>query len=406
MRALAIGAAVVLAACGSGAPVVLPSPSRTAAPAATAAIVPAATATPTLSPTPRPVPKPPIVTDTVVQTGLVVPWDIAFAPDGRMFVTERPGNVLIFESAAPGARRVGHFSIPSMRAVEESGLMGIALDPDFARNGFLYVCASRQDEGEWRNQVLRLKASGNDLALDGFVVRRGMLAGQVHDGCAVRIGPGGKLWVTMGESGRAPLAQDVTSLNGKVLRLELDGSVPRDNPVLPGRSGPSAIWSYGHRNPQGLAIQPGTGAMYEVEHGEDTHDEINVLVPGGNYGWPIAEGPDPQHRFVDPRWSSGNVTIAPSGATFVVGAQWGTWTGSLFTSQLKQSDLRRFIADAEGTGTGVKPAEILLSRKYGRLRAAVFGPDGALYLSTSNRDGRGAVTGSDDRIIRIEARQP
>lgn len=377
----ALAVAVALSACTSGPPSAVASTTP-----------PGATASP--RPSPTPVPLQPIISDAPVQTGLRVPWDLAFAPDGRMFVTERPGNVLIFQSGAPGAPRIGTYSLPDVRAIGESGLMGIALDPGFASNGLLYVCASRMDEGEWRNQVIRLKASGNEIALDGYVIRAGMRAAVAHDGCTLRFGPDRKLWVSMGESTVRTLAQDTGSLNGKILRVNTDGSTPSDNPTLPGRGGPSAIWSWGHRNPQGIAFQPGTGTVFVVEHGADTHDEINVIEAGANYGWPLAEGPDPQRRFKDPVWSSGSVTIASSGGTFVTGTAWGTWSGSLFTAQLKEMDLRRFVVD----GTKVTPAEILLDGKYGRLRSPVLGPDGALYVTTSN--------GSGDRIVRIEARQP
>ncbi|MEK7861014.1 MAG: PQQ-dependent sugar dehydrogenase, partial [Chloroflexota bacterium] len=340
------------------------------------------------------VPKDPILADTPVQSGLRIPWDLAFAPDGRMFVTERAGNVLIFESGATNAPRIGHFSVPAIRQLGESGLMGIALDPDFARNGLLYVCASRTDEGEFRNQVLRLRATGNEIALEGYVIRTGMRAAAAHDGCTVRVGPDRKLWVSMGDSTSRQLAQDPRSLNGKILRVNTDGSVPTDNPTLPGASAPSLVYSWGHRNVQGIAFQPGTGIPFASEHGQDTHDEINILEPGANYGWPLAEGPDPQRRFRDPAWTSGNVTIATSGATFVSGQNWGTWSGSLFVAQLKESDLRRFTVQ----GTAVAQADLLLDRKYGRLRSPVLGPDGALYITTSN--------GSGDRIIRLTAIQP
>lgn len=347
-----------------------------------------------LSATATPVPKDPVLADAPVQTGLRAPWDLAFAPDGRMFVTERPGAVLVFESGAPNARRLSTYTVENVRAQGESGLMGIALDPDFASNGSVYVCASRMDEGEWRNQVLRLKANGNDLAFDRYVIRAGMRAAAIHDGCGLRFGPDRKLWITMGESGTRPLAQNVASFNGKILRVETDGSVPSDNPVLPGASGRTAVWSFGHRNPQGLAFQPGTGVPFEIEHGADTHDEINVLQAGANYGWPTAEGPDPQRRFVDPKWSSGNVTLATAGGTFVTGANWGTWSGSLFVATLKETDLRRFVVD----GTTVTAADVLLNGRYGRLRTPVLGPDGALYITTSN--------GSGDRIVRVTATQP
>ena len=345
--------------------------------------------------TPTAAPKPPVLSDAPVQTGLRAPWDLAFAPDGRMFVTERVGNILVFESGAPNARRLSTYALPDVRAQGESGLMGIALDPDFARNGLLYVCASRTEQGAWLNQVIRLRANGNEVAFDRTLVPSGMRAAAIHDGCTLRVGPDGKLWASMGDGSQRGLAQDLSSLNGKILRMNTDGSVPADNPVLPGRSAPSLIWSYGHRNPQGLAFQPGTGAIFEIEHGQDTHDEINVLEKGANYGWPTAEGPDPQRRFKDPAWTSGTAgTIAHAGGTFVTGQMWGTWSGSLFTAQLKEADLRRYVIE----GATVTAAEVLLNNKYGRLRTPVLAPDGSLYVTTS--------LGSGDRIIRIVATQP
>jgi glucose/arabinose dehydrogenase len=323
-----------------------------------------------------------------------VPWDLAFAPDGRMFVTERPGNILIFESATPNARRLASIPVENVRAQGESGLMGIALDAGFASNGLLYVCASRSDEGEWRNQVLRFRANGNQISFDGFVIRAGMRANVIHDGCTVRFGPDGKLWITMGEAAMPRLAQDPASLNGKALRVNPDGSIPSDNPVLPGASGPTAVYSWGHRNAQGLAFQPETRRPFVIEHGSIEEDEINVLEAGANYGWPAVEGPGGDPRFRDPVWSSGPSTIAQSGGTFVAGQNWGSWSGSLFSATLKEADLRRFVVE----GTRVTAAEVLLDGKYGRLRTPVLGPDGALYVTTSN--------GSGDRIIRLAATQP
>ncbi|MGH2799944.1 MAG: PQQ-dependent sugar dehydrogenase, partial [Thermoleophilaceae bacterium] len=375
--------ALLAAACAPG-PVSTPT-----SPAAS--FGPDATGSPAASAAPTPVPKVPTLADIPVQTGLALPWDLAFAPDGRLFVTERPGNVLIFASGAPNAPRLGHMSIPNMRAVGESGLMGIALDPDFAANGLVYLCASRVDEGEWRNQVLRYREAANDLAFDGYVIRSGMRAATIHNGCTLRFGPDRKLWVSMGENGSGRLAQDPNSLHGKFLRVNGDGSIPDDNPILPGARDRSAAYSFGHRNPQGLAFQPGTGQPFGVEHGADVHDEINLLRAGANYGWPTIEGPG--GGFTDPLWSSGRLTLATSGATFVTGQSWGTWAGSLFVATLKESDLRRFAVN----GTEVVPAEVLLDRKYGRLRTPVQGPDGALYVTTSN--------GTGDRIVRITASQ-
>jgi glucose/arabinose dehydrogenase len=335
----------------------------------------------------------PTLVDTVIQSGLSVPWDLAFAPDGRMFVTERMGNIVMFENAKPNAARIAALRVPDIRSMGEAGLMGIAVDPNFASNGFLYVCASRMDTGEWRNQILRYKVGTDSISFESYLIRTGLLAAPIHDGCRIRFGPDGKLWVTMGENGNGPLAQDPNSLNGKILRVNGDGTVPADNPILPAAVARTYVYTMGHRNPQGLAFQPGTGVTFEIEHGATTNDEINILAAGKNYGWPDQEGTGGTAKgFTDPIWTSGPTTYKTSGATFVTGDQWGAWSGSLFIATLKEQDLRRFAV----TGTSVVPKEVLFDQKYGRLRSVVQGPDGALYVTTSN--------GSGDRIVRIAPR--
>ncbi len=336
----------------------------------------------------------PLLTVTTLQTGLRLPWDVAPLPDGRMLVSERVGNLLVYQSTAPGAAQLANNPVVGTRENGEGGLMGIAVDPDFAANSFIYVCASRDDEGQYRNQVLRYKLVGNLIAFDAFVIRRGMAAAGNHNGCRLRFGPDRKLWITMGDAGNLRNGQDPNALNGKVLRVNTDGTIPSDNPVIPGSAGRSAIYTWGNRNPQGLAFEPGTGTPYEVEHGDDTHDEINILAAGANYGYPLYRGPVGRPGFVDPAWSSGNVTLATSGADFVIGPQWGAWSGSLFVAQLKEMDLRRFELFA---GT-VRQTNVLFDNVYGRLRSVVFGADGALYLTTSN--------GAADRVLRITATQP
>lgn len=336
----------------------------------------------------------PQLTVTILQSGLRIPWDVAPLPDGRMLVSERAGNLIVYQSTAPAAPRLASNIVVGTRENGEGGLMSIAVDPSFATNSFIYLCASRDDEGEYRNQVLRYKLVGNAIAFDGFVIRRGMAAAANHNGCRLRFGPDRKLWVTMGDAGDQRNPQDPNSLNGKVLRVNTDGTIPADNPVIAGSAGRSAIYTWGNRNPQGLAFEPGTGTPYEVEHGDDTHDEINILVAGGNYGYPLFRGPVGRPGYIDPAWSSGNVTIATSGGDFVFGPQWGAWSGSLFVAQLKEMDLRRFELFA---GT-VRQTNILLDNTYGRMRSVVFGTDGALYLTTSN--------GSGDTILRITATQP
>lgn len=331
----------------------------------------------------------PTLVATTIRSGLDHPWDVAFAPDGRMFVTERVGNLLVFASAEPNAPQLSNTAVPGIHASGEAGAMGLTLDPAFASNGYLYVCASVDDNGQWLNQVLRFRMSGNTPALDVRVIRTGMLAASNHDGCRIRFGPDGKLWVTMGDHGTPSLAQDPDSLNGKVLRVNSDGSIPADNAVMPGASGRTAVYTMGNRNPQGLTFEPGTGRPFEVEHGDDTHDEINILRAGANYGYPTCRGLCSDPRFTSPAWSSGNVTLATSGGDFLTGAPWGTWSGSLVVAMLKESDVRRFVV----SGDTATQQDILFDGTYGRIRTPRLGPDGSLYLTTDN--------GRTERIIRV-----
>jgi glucose/arabinose dehydrogenase len=395
-RLLAV--ALVLAACSSPPPAGLPTIPANGTPSGPATTVARASASPTAAPTfvPR-------LNDEVAQANLVTPWDIAFAPDGRLLVTERRGTVQVFQSGAPGAAKVTTLTVDNVQESGEAGLMGIAVDPAFATNGFVYVCATRLDPPSTTplNQVLRYKLAATAWSLDGFVIRTGMRSGGIHDGCRIRFDGAGHLWVTMGETGNAPLAQDPSSLNGKVLRVDPDGTIPADNPIIPGAAGRTAVYTWGNRNPQGIAF---TGTdVYEVEHGENDDDEINFIEAGVNYGWPVAhESGGAARGMRDPIWSSGSVTFATSGAAFVTGPMWGGWSGSLFVCALKDTSLRRFTV----TPTVATQRDLLLKGRYGRLRAATQGPDGALYLTTSNRDGRGSPIAADDRIVRVVPTRP
>ncbi len=332
----------------------------------------------------------PAITETVIQSGLIVPWEVAVAPDGRMFVTERPGTISVFESTAPMAKRIASTQVSGVRAMGEAGLLGLALDPDFARSHFLYVCASRLDQGEWRNEILRYRASATAIAVDTTILRAGIVASGLHDGCRMRFGPDGKLWIVTGDGGVPARAQDTASMNGKVLRINADGSVPNDNPTLKGQSAPSVVYALGLRNPGGLAFDPRTGTCFVVDAGDQMQDELNQVSAGANFGWPAALGPNGSSRgFVDPVWSSGASTLAVASAAFISGADWGAWSNSLVVATLKEQDLRRFSID----GAIATEREILLDRKYGRLRAVSAAPDGSLLVTTSS--------GSGDRIIKI-----
>ena len=340
-----------------------------------------------------------------VQSGLVVPWDLAFAPDGQMFVTERPGRVRVYANGRPGAALLATTVLGGVRAEGEAGVMGIATDHLFRQNRLVYVCVSRSVNGAWLNQVIRYKV-GTDwkLDFDRWIIRHGMRANTIHNGCAVQEGPDHMIWVSMGDAADPARAQDPDLLNGKILRVGRDGSIPADNPVWPGSSGPTLVYSIGHRNPQGIAFQPGTGRVYAVEHGPEKDDEINWIRAGRNYGWPCVTGsnnlyqpgtigcPGGTGEFTRPVWSSEGPTLATSNGVFLRNqSKWGEWTGDLMVSTLKQQDLRRFSIGPDGRPATLRATAF--DNWWGRLRATVIGPGYQLYLTTSN--------GVNDRVIRV-----
>jgi glucose/arabinose dehydrogenase len=337
----------------------------------------------------------------VVASDLATIWAIDFAPDGRIFLTERGGRV---RTVRDGRLDPEPWMTLDVVEMAESGLLGLALDPDFARNGYVYVAYTYATaDGGMQNRLVRLR---EDPATGRGAFDTGLLddvrGGRVHDGGRVKFGPDGKLYWTMGDAGSQDLAQSLDAWNGKILRVNSDGSIPEDNP-FPG----SPIYSYGHRNPQGLAWQPGTGRLYATEHGpsgqQSCCDEVNYIQPGMNYGWPRVFGERTATGTVPPIVQSGpnwDTTWAPGGATFATG---GPWAGSLLFVGLRGESLYRVTLDPSDPHavSGVEP---LFRGQYGRLRDAVEGPDGALYLAISNRDGRGSPRSGDDRLLRITAR--
>ena len=319
-----------------------------------------------------------------IASGLEVPWALAFAPDGRLFVTERVGRVRVVRDGRLDPEPVATLSVA---AQGEAGLMGLALDPRFADTGHLYVCYTSQGPGGLVNRIARLTLRGA-RAGDERVLLDGMRGAAIHDGCRLKFGPDGKLYASMGDAAEPRLAQARESLNGKILRLEPDGSVPGDNP-FPG----SPVWSLGHRNPQGLAWDD-KGRMLAAEHGPTAHDEVNGVVAGKNYGWPEVAGADAaaseRQGFVDPIVESERDTWAPSGIAWL--------RDSLWVAALRGERLIQITLDADLRLVNVRS---ILRRTHGRLRDVVVGPGGALYVTTSNRDGRGMVREGDDKILRV-----
>lgn len=331
--------------------------------------------------------------ETVAQ-GLRVPWDIAFAPDGRMFVTERWGRIRVVRD---GALLDAPFAELDVWAHSEAGLMGIALDPDFADNDHVYVCYTYIDEQRGpTNRIARIIDNGG-TASNPTVIFDGIPGARNHNGCRIRFGPDKMLYVTMGDAQNPDSAQDPASPSGKVLRLNADGSVPDDNPIAG-----NPLYTLGHRNPQGIDWHPETGEAFITEHGPSDNDEINVLVAGANYGWPEVRGESDVAAFAEPL-TTYTPTLALAGATFYTGGPLPLhWTNSFFFTTLKEQHIRRLaLATGPDGAWTVVGDEKLLEDAYGRLRAIVQGPDGYLYVTTSNRDGRGSPGRFDDKVLRI-----
>ena len=336
---------------------------------------------------------PGLVVETTFLTGLDRPWDVGFLPDGTMFVTERAGRLKV---RMPDGTVNLVAAPPDLQLGGEGGMLGLAVDPLFATNRFVYTCFSSNLGGP-DNRVARWTVNPT---FDGFTARTDIVVGLTyanggrHSGCRPRFGPDGALWIGTGDGAVGTNPQSLTSLGGKVLRVDRDGMAAAGNPNL-GVGTDARIYNYGHRNMQGLAFRPGSDAAYGVEHGTGRDDEVNLLVAGGNYGWDPVPGYDESQPMTDivkfpaakaAVWSSGNPTIAPSGATFLTGTQWMGWNGALAVAVLKNTELRVMFLDSPGTTmtSTVVPAQLDLGV---RLRSAVQGPDGNLYLTTDSSTG-------------------
>lgn len=318
----------------------------------------------------------------LVAQELSVPWEVLFLPDGSMLVTERTGTLVHFS----GDMRT-QIAVPDVSARGEGGLLGAALHPDFENNRWLYLYATHQASGGTKNRVVRYVFDDGALREETSIIEN-IPGASYHDGGRIAFGPDGMLYVTTGDAGIEASAQDRNSLAGKILRVHADGSVPEDNPFG------TVVYSYGHRNPQGLAWDE-DGTLWSTEHGrsgvQSGYDELNRIVAGGNYGWPIIEGDETQEGMIAPVIHSGaDDTWAPASLAYADGVlYWGGLRGnSLYEARRDGEAVRELVAHFRGT--------------YGRLRAATIGPDGRLYITTSNTDGRGSAKAGDDKIISID----
>jgi len=319
----------------------------------------------------------------VVADNLQIPWEIAFLPNGDLLVTERPGTL----------KRIGKESrvyvIEGVRHIGEGGLLGMALHPQFSENRWIYLYLTTSIGDGLKNRVERYRFEEDRLSEKTIIIDN-IPGAAYHDGGRIAFGPDGYLYITTGDAGSSNLAQDINSLAGKILRLKDDGSIPPDNPFG------NAVWSYGHRNSQGLAWD-NRGRFWATEHGRSGIrsglDELNLIEKGKNYGWPVIQGDERKAGMETPIIQSGpDETWAPAGIVY--------WNGSLFFGGLRgQSLYEAKIFDDD---------KILLKahfrQEFGRIRAVVIGPDGYFYIATSNTDGRGDPKPNDDKIIRINPR--
>ena len=316
---------------------------------------------------------------TSVAKNLEIPWSLDFLPDGNLIFTERPGNIKLID-AEEGLLPEPLLTINEVAHHGEGGLLGIAVHPDFAESQFIYVYYTYQQGEGLANKVVRFRKQGGTL-LDKTLIIDDIPGDRIHNGGRLKFGPDGLLYITTGDASISGQAQNENSLAGKILRLEDDGTIPIGNQFPD-----SPIYSLGHRNPQGLAWDD-QGRLWATEHGFTATDELNLIQPGMNYGWPLIHGDEILAGLQNPMIYSGNDTWAPSGAAF--------WNGSIFFAGLRGQSLYEAVLE------DMPALRRHLERKFGRLRDVVVGPDNLLYVLTSNRDGRGLPTADDDQIIRI-----
>ncbi|MGF1660026.1 MAG: PQQ-dependent sugar dehydrogenase [Rubrimonas sp.] len=326
-----------------------------------------------------------------ISEGLEHPWAMAFLPDGRLLVTERPGRLRIVEGGRVSAPLAG---APEVWESGQGGLLDVALARDFAQTGTLFLSYSEPAEGGARTAVARARLEGDGLEDLAVIYRQTpTLQSGRHFGSRIVVAADGALFVTLGDRGRDAGAQDLRSGLGKVIRIRPDGSIPQGNPFVQGGEAPPEIWSWGHRNPQGAALDE-DGTLWSVEHGARGGDEINRTLPGVNHGWPvisygrhysgakIGEGTAKegmaQPLFV---WDP---SIAPSGLTVYAGELFPDWRGDLFTGGLRAELLARVEMGPDGP-TGRE--ERLFEGEFGRIRDVRTGPDGALWFLTDEADG-------------------
>ena len=334
----------------------------------------------------------------VITEGLYIPWSVVFPSGERILVSERNGAIREIKNGV-----LNPFSLYVFEEVasqEEAGLMGITLHPQYEDNRYVYACYATAGGRGIIDRVARLVDEGNSLKLDKIIVDD-IPAAKYHAGCRIKFGPDGYLYITTGDALQKEQAQDLDTLAGKILRVDAEGNIPADNP-FPG----SAVYTYGHRNPQGIDWEPESGRMFSSEHGPSGFDgpgggdEINLIVPGGNYGWPLVSHDGVLEGTIKPMIQF-TPAEAPASALYYSSEVMPFFTGSLFFGALRgEGVVRVVLSEDESENTTIERTEKIIG-DVGRIRDVVEGPDGSIYFTTSNRDGRGQEREGDDRLYRI-----
>ncbi|TVM19710.1 PQQ-dependent sugar dehydrogenase [Oceanidesulfovibrio indonesiensis] len=337
-----------------------------------------------------------------VTNGLESPWSMAFIPDGRIFVVERPGRIRIIEEGRMLDEPLT--GAPEVFYAGQGGLLDIALHPEFENNRLIYLAYSVSNEQGQATRVSRYTLTEQGLT-DEEVVFPGFFVDDnryKHFGCRIVFGEDGMLYVTLGERGLKEQAQELDSLLGKTLRLTDTGDIPEDNPFVDTEDARPEIFTYGNRNSQGLDVQPGTGLLFASEHGPSWSDapgggdEVNIYEAGKNYGWPVIHHRETREGMVSPLLEY-TPAIAPSGACFYDGEAFPEWRGSFFFANLVGKNIVRVALN----GREVLGQEFLLEDAFGRLRDVEQGPHGHLYVLTSNTDAYGPGDPQGDRLLRL-----
>jgi glucose/arabinose dehydrogenase len=328
--------------------------------------------------------------------GLRVPWDLVFLPNGRALFTERTGQVRLLVGKVLLSKPL--LEIPVAQG-NKMGMLGITIDPDFPTNQRVYLAYNLKTDSGFELCVARYRLDGFRL-VEPQVLLSGIPAWENHTGCRLVFGPDGCLYVTTGDANRPPDSQRLDLPNGKILRINPDGGIPADNPFAGKPDAMPAIYSYGHRNPQGLAFQPGTGRLFASEHGPQDGDELNLIEMGRNYGWPVISHQKRASGMETPRCEI-TPSVGPGALLFYQGSAFPELRGTLLMATLRGASVWRFALDGAGQPVSV---DRFFHQKWGRIRFLVEAPDGSLWMSTSMHDPpEGRPGDSDDRIVRIVA---